>query len=88
MDAEQVYAMDWDIRLEGRAWGGGEGLARYERAPEKLELIRGRLCWSEEARLLLLGLLLENVGLNAAVRLAPPERWREALAHLERSLRG
>ena len=85
MDAEHVYAMDWDIQMEGRAWRTGEALERYERAPEKLELIEGRLCWSDEDRLLLLGLLLENVGLNAAVRLAPPERWRAALAHLEES---
>ncbi len=87
MTVEHVYAMDWDIRLEGRAWGS-EALARYERTPEKLELIEGRLLWSEEDRLLLLGLLLENVGLNAAVRLAPPERWRAALAHLEQGASG
>ena len=42
----------WDLRPEGRAWGP-EGLSRYYMAPEKIELIEGklfrknsgRLCW-------------------------------------------
>lgn len=76
--------MDWDIQVEGRAWRGSEAHDRYDRAPEKLELIEGRLCWTDEERLTLLALLLENVGLNQAVRLAPAERWRVALRNLQR----
>lgn len=48
--------------------------------PEKIELIDGKLFGTEGDRLRMLGLLLENVGLLPAVRLAPLERWREALA--------
>lgn len=50
--------------------------------PEKLELIDGYLIGgpeTPEARLHLLALLLSNCGLEAAVRLAPPDDWREAL---------
>ena len=71
-----------DIRREGRAWISGEALPRYELAPGKIELIEGRLLWSEEERLTLLALLLENVGVDAAVRLGDPEVWRAAVADL------
>ncbi len=53
-----------------------------ELTPEKLELIEGYLIsgpqYPEERRDLLL-LLLVNEGLEEAVRLAPPDAWREAL---------
>jgi len=74
--------VDWDIRREGRAWRGGEGLQRLELAPEKFEMVRGRLFWDDEQRLLLLGLLLENVGVDAAVRLGDPNVWRAAVSDL------
>jgi len=51
-------------------------------APEKFELIDGYLFLPAEypeLRLQLLKLLLVNVGLRDAVRLAPEQRWREAL---------
>ena len=73
----------WDIRREGRAWAGGEGLRRLELAPEKLEMIGGKLFWSDQERLTMLALLLENVGIDAAVRLGDPRLWREAVADLE-----
>jgi hypothetical protein len=50
--------------------------------PESLELVRGFLIDPPEhpdARRDLLSLLLVNLGLADAVRLAPPERWRAAL---------
>ena len=74
--------VDWDIRREGRAWAGEEALQRLELAPEKFEMNRGRLFWDDEERLLLLGLLLENVGVDAAVRLGDPDVWRAAVAEL------
>lgn len=74
--------VDWDIRREGRAWTGNEALRRYDLTPEKFEMIGGRLFWDEEERLLLLGLLLENVGVDAAVRLGDPDVWRAAVAAL------
>lgn len=74
--------VDWDIRREGRAWRGDEARERFELTPEKLEMNKGRLLWDEEERLLLLGLLLENVGVDAAVRLGDPDVWRAAVAEL------
>lgn len=50
--------------------------------PEKMELFSGYLISApddNEERRRLLTLLLVNVGLLEAVRLAPEERWREAL---------
>ena len=43
----------------------------------------GKLFWDERTRLVLLGMLLENVGLDAAVRLGDPKKWKEAVAALE-----
>jgi hypothetical protein len=57
-------------------------MERLELTPEKFEMNRGRLFWSDEERLLLLGLLLENCGVDAAVRLGAPEVWRAAVADL------
>jgi hypothetical protein len=74
--------MEWDIRREGRAWGGAEGLQRYSLTPEKFELFDGKLFWSEEDRVKLLGLLLENVGADRAVRLGDPRVWMEAVEGL------
>ena len=72
----------WDIRREGRAWKGEEIRARYDLTPAKIELIEGKLFWTEEDRLTMLALLLENVGADQAVRLGNSEIWREAIAHL------
>jgi hypothetical protein len=75
---------NWDIRREGRAWSGDEGYSRFELTPEKFEMVDGMLFWSDEQRVTLLALLLENVGIDVALRLAPLDRWREALAAAER----
>ncbi len=74
----------WDLRPEGRAWGP-EGLSRCCMAPEKIEMIDGKLFWSEEERLTMLVLLLENVGVNQAVRIGTPSVWRAAVANLPAS---
>ena len=60
----------------------GEAMQRYELAPEKIEMIEGKLLWDDDARLTLLGLLLENVGADAAVKLGDPAVWRAAIADL------
>jgi hypothetical protein len=74
--------VDWDIRREGRAWAGDEALARYELTPEKFEMWKGKLFWDDTQRLTLLALLLENVGVDQAVRLGNPEVWRAAVRDL------
>jgi hypothetical protein len=76
----------WDIRRKGRAWRA-EALSRLKLAPEKFEMVDGRLFWSDRQRLTLLALLLENVGMDAAVRLGDATLWREALDALDRQKR-
>lgn len=75
--------IQWDIRNEGRSWAAGEAMDRYMLTPEKLEMVDGKLLWSDEDREKLLGLLLENVGADRAVRLGDPAVWRSAVAKLE-----
>ena len=72
----------WDIRRQGRAWTGDEAMQRYNLTPEKFEMYQGKLFWSDEERLTLLGLLLENVGVDQAIRLGDPEVWKAAVAEL------
>ena len=71
----------WDIRREGRAWTQ-EAIDRAMLAPQ-VELIHGKLAFEDEERLTLLALLLENVGVDAAVRLGDPAVWRAALDALD-----
>lgn len=74
-------AVRWDIRRKGRSWTDHEFRGRVALRPEKLEVWHGRLLLSEEERLDLLGLLLENVGADAAVRLGSLHVWVEAVLH-------
>jgi len=71
----------WDIRREPRA-RAAEAKSRYELTTEKIEMINGKLLWDDEERLTLLALLLENVGVDAAVKLGDPAVWRAAVARL------
>jgi len=72
----------WDIRRAGRAWTRDEWNARRDITPEKIELIEGKLFWSDEDRLAMLALLLENLGADRAVRIGDPAVWRESVADL------
>jgi hypothetical protein len=74
--------IDWDIRNDGRRWNKDEAWSRFELTPEKFEMIDGQLLLSEEERENLLGLLLELVGADRAVRLGEPSVWRAAIAGL------
>jgi len=74
---------DWRITNEGRAWEADEAPARWKLTPEKFEMFSGRLFGSDEERVMLLGLLLENVGADRAVQLGDPEVWRRAVSRLE-----
>jgi hypothetical protein len=78
---------DWNIRREGRAWQGAEAMQRFELTPEKLEMINGKLLWDDADRVTLLGLLLENVGADRAVRLGSPAVWRAAVGALDKDAR-
>lgn len=72
----------WAIRREGRAWNGLELRARLELTPEKFEVWEGRLFFDDQQRLDLLAMLLENVGVDRAVRLGDPAVWRAAVGSL------
>jgi len=72
-----------DIRRKGRAWNGDEAVPRIRAFPARAEMIDGKFFWTEEERLAALGMLLENVGIDKAVRLGDPQPWKEAIAALE-----
>ena len=79
----------WDIRRGGRSWTPEEFTARADRLVElKLEISKGKLFWSDETRMLILGMLLENMGMDAVVRLGDVGRWKEAVAAVERERGG
>ena len=63
------------IHRHGRAWVPEEARERC-----RLEVHNGRLFVDEFHRRLVLGMLLENVGLDAAIELAGPGLWRQALS--------
>ena len=75
-------AFNWNIGIEGRAWAGLEAKQRHDALPARLEVIGGKLLWSDEERLVLLAALLENVGALKAVELGDPQVWRAAVARL------
>ena len=57
------YSIEWDIRRKSRHWCE-EALRRWELTPEKIEMCDGQLFYTKEERLLMIGMLLENVGLR------------------------
>ena len=72
--------MEFDIQCQGRKWNRTEVEQKYRNlCPEKIELIEGRMFWTDEQRLNMLSLLLENVGMDAAVRLGDPALWKQAI---------
>jgi hypothetical protein len=77
-----MRSREWIIEREGRAWSLDERRARWELTPEKLEMWEGKLLWDDEQRINLLGLLLENMGADRAVRLGDPAVWRAAIQQL------
>jgi len=81
---EELAPITWDIRREGRAWTAEEFPARADRLiGKKLEIAQGKLFWNEETRHLLLGLLLENVGINTALKLGDIRLWKEAIKEIK-----
>jgi hypothetical protein len=71
--------LSWNIGVEGRRWTAEEVRVRAELIPPRIEVIDGLMLWSDEERMQLLAMLLENVGARAAVRLGSPEVWKQAL---------
>lgn len=73
----------WDIRREGRRWSNEEFDERIYQAPEKIEFVGGIFA-SERERLVVLGILLENLGIDKVVHFGRLEDWKAAIADLER----
>ena len=67
---------EYDIRRDGHEITGG--IDRLYTVP-RMEMTDGKLFNSDEDRLHVLALLLESVGIDAAVRLGPPQLWRDAV---------
>jgi hypothetical protein len=74
--------IDWDIRREGRRWSHEEFDQRTYQAPEKIEYVDGIFA-SDRERLNVLGMLLENLGIDRAIRFGKIEDWKAAIADLE-----
>ena len=73
-------SMEFDIQRQGRKWSRAEIEQKYhDLCPEKIELIESKMFWSDEQRLNMLALLLENVGIDAAVKLGDPALWKQAI---------
>jgi hypothetical protein len=75
----------WDIRREGRRWTREESQCRMREAPEEIEFVGGIFA-GEQQRLLVLGMLLENLGIDKVVRFGNLADWKAAIADLERQL--
>jgi hypothetical protein len=73
----------WDIRREGRRWSHEEFDGRCYQAPEKIEFVNGIFA-SDRERLIVLGMLLENVGIDRVVQFGHLEDWKAAIEDLER----
>jgi hypothetical protein len=78
-----VKPINWDIRREGRLWSDEEFERRIDQAPEKIEFVDGSFA-SDRERLIVLGMLLENLGIDRAVRFGRLEDWKAAIADLEK----
>src|SRR5947208_7380261 len=72
--------MEFNIQRQGRKWSRTEVEQKYHQlCPEKIELIEGRMFWTDEQRLNMLALLLENVGMDVAVTLGDLALWKQAI---------
>ncbi len=73
----------WDIRREGREWSNEEFDQRLDQAPEKIEYVDGIFA-SDRQRLNVLGMLLENLGIDKVIRFGKLEDWKAAIADMEK----
>jgi hypothetical protein len=73
----------WDIRREGRRWSDEEVDQRIDQAPWKIEYVDGIFA-SDRERLIVLGMLLENLGIDKVVRFGRLEDWKAAIADREK----
>ena len=74
--------IDWDIRRKGRLWSHEEFDERISQAPEKIEYVNGIFA-SDRERLIVLGMLLENLGIDRVVQFGRLEDWKAAIEDSE-----
>ena len=74
--------IEWDIRREGRRWSHEEFDQRIDQAPEKIEYVDGIFASNRE-RLNVLGMLLENLGIDKVIHFGKLEDWKAAIAAME-----
>jgi hypothetical protein len=74
--------IDWDIRRQGRKWSNEEFDQRLYQAPEKVEYVNGIFA-SDRQRLIVLGMLLENLGIDRLIGFGKLEDWKAAIEDLE-----
>jgi hypothetical protein len=77
----------WDIRRQGRKWTREEFERRLYMAPEKIEFVGGIFA-GESQRCMVLGMLLENFGIDKVVRFGNLADWKAAIADLEQEKTG
>ena len=75
--------INWDIRREGRIWSHEEFDERINQAPEKIEFVNGIFADHPE-RLIVLGMLLENLGIDRVVQFGRLEDWKASIEDLEK----
>ena len=75
--------LNWDIRRKGRLWSHEEFDERISQAPEKIEYVNGIFA-SDRERLIVLGMLLENLGIDRAIRFGRLEDWKAAIEDREK----
>ena len=78
-----MEATEWDIRREGRRWTREETQHWLYHAPDKIEFVGGIFA-GEQQRLLVLGMLLELLGIDKVVRFGNLADWKAAIADVER----
>ena len=66
----------WDIHRKGRTWSNEEFDKRIYQAPEKIEYVDGIFA-SDRERLNVMGMLLENLGIDKVVRFGKIDRLAE-----------
>jgi hypothetical protein len=74
--------IEWDIRRKGRLWSNEEFELRIDQGPEKIEYVDG-IFGSNRERLNVVGMLLENLGIDKVVRFGKLEDWKAAIEDLE-----
>ena len=73
----------WNIRREGQRWTKEQIDRRIVMAPEKIEFVGGIFA-NDHQRYVVLGMLLENLGIDRVIRFGSLGDWKAAIADLEK----